>query len=110
MHFKVSVFYGTRPELIKLAPVIKLLENDTRFLLTVIHSGQHRELTRDLEELFEIYPDERFNVMVSNQDLNSLLCKIIISTTQFLKENQPDLVLIQGDTSTVLGVAISCFN
>lgn len=106
---KIYLFYGTRPEFIKMAPVINLIKTDSRFLLTVIHTGQHKDLTIELENLFGIKPDIKFNTMENGQSINYLLSKIIRFTQDLFDKQLPDLVLVQGDTTTVLGVSIASF-
>ncbi|MNK49711.1 UDP-N-acetylglucosamine 2-epimerase [compost metagenome] len=102
--------YGTRPEIIKLAPVINCFKADPFFKVLVTHTGQHQELTKDFEKLFNINPDFKLNTMVTGQSLNMSLSKLIAEIHLVLAQSKPDIVLIQGDTATVLATAICCFN
>lgn len=106
---KIVVAYGTRPELIKLAPLILKLREEA-IDLTVISTGQHKEMLEQLEKLFGINPDVSFRLMESNQSLNGLMSKVINRFDAFLEEKKPDLVIVQGDTSTVLSVAMAAYN
>lgn len=106
---KIFVFYGTRPEFIKLAPLISDMRRDQRFHCTVVHTGQHKHLTKDLEILFHIFPDVIFDVMEPGQHLNELLTKIVNASHLLFEKEKPDIVLVQGDTTTVLGVSLAAF-
>lgn len=107
---KVLFIYGTRPEIIKLSPVINCFKKCSDFNTTVIHSGQHNELTRDFELLFNIEPDYRLETMQKGQSINVTLSKLIFEINLKLLKIKPDIVFIQGDTSTVLATSICCFN
>jgi UDP-N-acetylglucosamine 2-epimerase (non-hydrolysing) len=106
---KIALFYGTRPEFIKLYPLIKTIRESGQVNLTVINTGQHKELVLDLEKFFNFKPDIYMDIMTANQSLNYLLKEIIANADLFLKEYQPDAVIVQGDTTTVFGVATSAF-
>lgn len=106
---RVALFYGTRPEIIKVAPVISALKKEASITLTVVNTGQHLEISREIEEVFSIRPDITLDTFVPGQQLDELFSKIFKTTNEFLVQNSPDLVLIQGDTSTVLAVSIACF-
>lgn len=107
---KVLVFYGTRPEVIKLAPVIKELKKYVAYNTMVCHTGQHKELTLELESLFNINVDFRLKIENIKKDLNSNLAEIIAKASDLLNKVAPDLVLIQGDTTTVMAVGLASFN
>jgi UDP-N-acetylglucosamine 2-epimerase (non-hydrolysing) len=106
---KILLAYGTRPELIKLAPLIFELKRRKDAKLLILNTGQHKEMVNDLEKLFCIKPDIQFNVMTHNQGLNSLLSGIIKKTTFVFDKFKPDVVIIQGDTTTVLSIGIAAF-
>jgi UDP-N-acetylglucosamine 2-epimerase (non-hydrolysing) len=106
---KIALFYGTRPEFIKLYPLIKTIKETGRFDLTVVNTGQHKELVLDLENFFHFKPDFYMEVMTANQSLNYLLKEIITKTDLFFKEHKPEAVIVQGDTTTVFGVATAAF-
>ncbi|MGM0599722.1 MAG: non-hydrolyzing UDP-N-acetylglucosamine 2-epimerase [Candidatus Rifleibacteriota bacterium] len=99
---------GTRPEIIKLAPVI--IESHKRGIeTTVVHTGQHLELARDMLEHFDITPDINLEVMQPNQSLFSLSAKIIAGLEPILKARDHQMVFVQGDTSTVFLGALGAF-
>ncbi|RKX61057.1 MAG: UDP-N-acetylglucosamine 2-epimerase (non-hydrolyzing) [Thermodesulfobacteriota bacterium] len=106
---KIFVFLGTRPEVIKMAPVIKAFEEEPWVDLKVISTAQHRELLDQMLEVFDIKVDEDFNVMKPNQKLSKLTSELIKRISAFLRKGRPDLVLAQGDTTTVMATAISCY-
>lgn len=107
---KALVIYGTRPEIIKLFPVIKQLKNNPHFETKIINTGQHAQMTRKLEDLFNIHPDYFLNIMVENQTLNHTLSKVLEQIDAIYSEESPDLVIVQGDTATVLGASVAAFN
>lgn len=106
----VMVTYGTRPEAIKLAPVIRLLREDSRFLTLVVSTGQHREMASQVTTLFGFKPDIDLGLMHKRQPLNRILSRSLKGLDYILKDNKPDLVLVQGDTSTAASAAIAGFN
>ena len=105
----IFVFLGTRPEVIKMAPVILRLKSETWVELKVILTAQHRELLDQMLDVFGIKVNEDFNLMRSNQKLPELTAKLIRKISHFLRERKPDLVLVQGDTTTVMATAIACY-
>lgn len=100
---------GTRPEAIKLAPVIAALEADPRFDPLVINTGQHRELIDQVISLFGLRVDRDLAVMQPNQSLASLTARLLTALDETLVTLDPQLVLVQGDTSTVLTGALAAF-
>lgn len=108
--FKVVVIYGTRPEAIKVAPVIKALEGDPRLTPIVVVTAQHREMLDQVNEVFNIVPDADLNLMAHGQTLNEIAGSVITRIDAVLGEHAPDAVLVQGDTTTVMGAAIAAFN
>ncbi|WP_413336633.1 non-hydrolyzing UDP-N-acetylglucosamine 2-epimerase [Brevibacterium sp. GP-SGM9] len=107
---KVMVVYGTRPEAIKVAPVIKALEADETLTPLVVVTAQHREMLDQVNEVFDIVPDVDLNLMAHGQTLNGIAGSVITMIDAVLEEHQPDAVLVQGDTTTVMGAAIAAFN
>lgn len=105
---KIAVFYGTRPELIKLYPLINELKSQDLNPI-VVNVGQHKEMLQELESEFSVLPDYRLDVMKTNQSLKDILVNVANVVEPLLKEIKPDLVLVQGDTSTVSTVAMLCF-
>jgi len=105
---KVVVVYGTRPELIKMIPVIYALKKSSLNTI-VINTGQHKEMVAELERDFDITPDISLEIMTANQTLTDILVNVAKAIDPVLKEIDPDLVLLQGDTSTVATVGTVCF-
>lgn len=107
---KIMTIYGTRPEAIKVAPIIKALERSEHFESLPVVTGQHREMLDQVNALFGIEPVADLQVMAANQTLNGIVSKVIAGIDGQLGHYQPDAVIVQGDTSTVMGAAIAAFN
>ena len=106
---RVMTVFGTRPEAIKLAPVIQQLEKDPQFQSVVVVTAQHREMLDQVLDLFKIKPDHDLNLMRENQSLASLTASIFTHLDPVLEEYKPDWLLIQGDTTTVMAAALTAF-
>jgi UDP-N-acetylglucosamine 2-epimerase (non-hydrolysing) len=106
---KVSVIFGTRPEAIKLCPLILELQKRPQFDVDVCVTAQHRELLDQVLNVFEVVPDTDLNLMQKNQTLASFTSRAIKSIHDYLNQCKPNLVIIQGDTTTVLCAALSAF-
>jgi len=106
---KVSVVFGTRPEAIKLAPVILGLKSDHHFSCRVCVTAQHREMLDQVLEVFDIVPDCDLNLMRSHQTLSSLTANAIEALSGYFAAEHPDLVLVQGDTTTVFCAALAAY-
>lgn len=104
---KVLSIVGTRPEAIKMAPVIRELGRQDAIVSSVCVTGQHREMLDQVLDLFNIVPDYDLNVMFPNQTLNQLVARIINALEPLLDSLQPDWILVQGDTTTVMTAAIA---
>ncbi|MEM8864299.1 MAG: UDP-N-acetylglucosamine 2-epimerase (non-hydrolyzing) [Planctomycetota bacterium] len=109
MKRRVAVLMGTRPEAIKLAPVIAALAADDALEPVVINTGQHRELIDQVISLFGIHVDRDLAVMQPNQSLATLTGRLVTAIDETLVALDPDLVLVQGDTTTVLAGALASF-
>lgn len=107
--YKIVVAYGTRPEIIKLAPLIIGLRKRKDVDLVVVNSGQHKEMVDDLELFFNIRSQYRFKVMTPDQTLNSVLSKVVNEASVLFSKLKPDLVFVQGDTTTVFAIGTACF-
>lgn len=108
---RALVIIGTRPEVIKMAPVIKKLkDHQDIFSLKVCVTGQHKEMLYQALEQFDIEPDIDFSVMAHNQNLVDLIVKILVAVNIELQNDKPDFVLVHGDTTTAMAVSIACFN
>lgn len=106
---RALVFIGTRPEAIKMAPVYHALREAPDFEPIVVSTGQHREMLRQVTELFEIEVSHDLDVMRPNQTLAGLTARLIEGVDGLLNELAPDVALVQGDTTTVLSAALCCF-
>ncbi len=107
--FRIFTIFGTRPEAIKLAPVIRVLEEDKRFLLRTAVTGQHREMLDQVLEIFALKPDYDLELMEPEQRLPALTARIISGLGEILPQEEPDLVLVHGDTTTTLAAALTAF-
>jgi UDP-N-acetylglucosamine 2-epimerase (non-hydrolysing) len=106
----VAVIFGTRPEAVKMAPlVLALRERPEAFRCTVIVTAQHREMLDQVLEVFGITPEHDLDLMRPNQTLAGLTARVMCDLTPVLEEVKPDLVLVQGDTTTVLTAALAAF-
>ncbi|HIE55561.1 MAG TPA: UDP-N-acetylglucosamine 2-epimerase (non-hydrolyzing) [Chromatiaceae bacterium] len=106
---KVAVFMGTRPEAIKMAPVIKALEKAEGLQPIVVSTGQHREMLDQVVDIFDLKVDHDLEVMQPNQTLASLTSRLMERTDALLEKIQPDFALVQGDTTTVMIASLACF-
>jgi UDP-N-acetylglucosamine 2-epimerase (non-hydrolysing) len=105
----ILTVFGTRPEVIKLFPVIDKLKNDEDFTCTVISTSQHREMTDGLFDLFSIKIDYDLDIMRDNQSLIDICTRALPGLDHILRELRPDLVLVQGDTTTAFIAALAAF-
>lgn len=106
---KILVALGTRPEAIKLAPVIREIEKAEDMQSVVCSTGQHKELLEPFLDIFKIEPDYDFNIMEESQSLNTITTKILGQIEQILKKEKPELALVQGDTTTAFSAALASF-
>ena len=107
---KLLIVFGTRPEAIKMAPLVLLLKNcPEEFNTVVCVTGQHREMLDQVLHIFNIKPDYDLNIMKDGQDLYDVTCRVLQGMKEVLKEVQPDLVLVHGDTTTSTAAALSAF-
>lgn len=106
---RVAVFMGTRPEGVKMAPVVSALRQQAAWDTLVIGTGQHREMLNQVVRLFGIDVQHDLAVMRPNQTLAGLTARLITAIDEVLERERPDLALVQGDTTTVLAAALACF-
>ena len=106
---KVLTVFGTRPEAIKMAPLVLELENDDRFESKVCVTAQHREMLDQVLELFEITPDFDLDIMKPGQGLNHVTATILKDLKLVLEQFKPDLVLVHGDTATTFAGALAAY-
>lgn len=108
---KILSIIGTRPEVIKMAPVVKELDKRRhRFHPIVVITGQHREMCEPYLDLFNIVPDWDLAIMQKDQTLNSIIGNILSALPRVLAEVKPDVVLVQGDTSSAFAAALAAFH
>ncbi|WHS29452.1 non-hydrolyzing UDP-N-acetylglucosamine 2-epimerase [Auritidibacter ignavus] len=107
---KIMPVYGTRPEAIKMAPIVKALQESDQFECVVTVTGQHREMLDQVNELFGITPDHDLDIIQPRQTLNMVMAKTINGLDAIMDEEKPDAVVVQGDTSTSTAGAIAAFN
>lgn len=105
----VMTVYGTRPEAIKVAPVIAALEADDRFDSLTVVTGQHREMLDQVNEVFGIVPDHDLDIMSHGQTLGQIFARVMSRLDPILAEHRPDAVIVQGDTSTSAAAALAAF-
>lgn len=106
---KVGIIFGTRPEAIKMAPLVLELKKRKEFEPVTIVTAQHRQMLDQVLELFEITPDYDLNLMKPNQNLWGLTSDILLETKKIFEEIKPDIVLVHGDTTTAGASALSAF-
>ena len=106
---KVLAIFGTRPEAIKMAPIIEAAQASATLECHVAVTGQHREMLDQVNELFGITPDYDLNVFAHSQSLNRLVSRIIDGLDEVFDDCQPDAVIVQGDTTSAVAGAIAAF-
>ncbi len=106
---KVLSVFGTRPEAIKMCPLVKLLEKDDRFESIVCVTAQHREMLDAVLEIFDVKPQYDLNIMSHGQTIIDVANKVLTGVDKVVKECKPDIVLVHGDTSTTLNGALAAF-
>lgn len=106
---KVMVVFGTRPEAIKMAPVVKELQKQEELQTIVTVTAQHREMLDQVLDLFQIQPDYDLNIMKHHQDLYSITTGVLTGLKEVLEKEQPHLLLVHGDTTTTFAAALAAF-
>lgn len=107
---KIMLVFGTRPEAIKMAPLVKALQHQTDSFQTIVCvTGQHREMLDQVLSIFNIQPDYDLNIMKQGQDLYDITANVLTGMRTVLKEAQPDIVLVHGDTTTSTAAALAAF-
>lgn len=109
MKKKILIVFGTRPEAIKMAPLVNKFKSDARFETSVCVTAQHREMLDQVLSFFDIIPDYDLNLMKPNQNLYSLTASIIEGLKPVLEEVKPDYVFVHGDTTTTMAGSIASF-
>ena len=107
---KILLVFGTRPEAIKMAPLVKALQKDTEHFETrVCVTAQHRQMLDQVLEVFGITPEYDLNIMAPNQDLYDITAKVLMGLREVLKDYRPDTVLVHGDTTTSMAASLAAF-
>ena len=106
---KILTVFGTRPEAIKMAPLVQRLAVDNRFDAKVCLTAQQREMLDQVLNLFEIKPDFDLNIMKPGQTLPDVTCRILLELTPVLKDFRPDVVLVHGDTATTFAASLAAY-
>lgn len=106
---KVMTVFGTRPEAIKMAPLVLKLKSDARFEEVTVVTAQHREMLDQVLDIFKIKPDYDFNIMHKNQTLADITTKVMTMLTDTIKKEKPDVVLVHGDTTTSFAASLATF-
>ena len=107
---KILLVFGTRPEAIKMAPLVhELKKHSGQFETKVCVTGQHREMLDQVLELFQIVPDVDLNIMKSGQDLYDVTSRVLVGMRDVLKDLKPDVMLVHGDTTTSMAAALAAF-
>ena len=106
---RVMVVFGTRPEAIKMAPVVQALRREAALDVKVCVTAQHRQMLDQVMDIFHLKADFDLNVMAPNQTLADVTCKVLKGMEKVFEEWKPDIVLVQGDTTTVMATALAAF-
>jgi UDP-N-acetylglucosamine 2-epimerase (non-hydrolysing) len=106
---KVLTVFGTRPEAIKMAPVVKVLTADSFFDVKVCVTAQHRQMLDQVLDIFSIKPDFDLNLMKPGQDLTDITCNVLLGMRDVYQKWMPDIVLVHGDTTTTLAASMSAY-
>ena len=106
---KILLVFGTRPEAIKMAPLVKAFQSDNYFETKVCVTAQHREMLDQVLDIFEIEPDYDLNLMKSGQDLYDITSNVLLGMKNVLRDFNPDIVLVHGDTTTTSSASLAAF-
>ncbi|MCR5185111.1 MAG: UDP-N-acetylglucosamine 2-epimerase (non-hydrolyzing) [Bacilli bacterium] len=106
---KVMVIFGTRPEAIKMCPVVKALEKKLNIEVITCVSGQHREMLQQVLDVFKVTPKYNLDIMKDKQDLFHITSSILLKMKDVIEKEKPDLILVHGDTSTTFASALAAF-
>jgi UDP-N-acetylglucosamine 2-epimerase (non-hydrolysing) len=106
---KVLIVFGTRPEAIKMAPLVKAFKSEVLLQTRICITAQHREMLDQVLETFNIKPDYDLNLMKANQDLYDITSRVLMGMREVLNDYAPDIVLVHGDTTTTFATALSAF-
>lgn len=107
---KIMLVFGTRPEAIKMCPLVKAFQKEKESFETIVCvTGQHREMLHQVLDIFEVVPDYDLDIMKQGQDLYDVTARVLVGMRDVLKEALPDVVLVHGDTTTSMAAAMAAF-
>lgn len=106
---KALVVFGTRPEAIKMAPLLSALLQSSDFLIKSVATGQHRQMLDQVLSIFKIKPDYDLKIMSSGQSLTEVTCRVLEGLTAIIKKESPDIIIVQGDTTTTFASSLAAF-
>ena len=106
---KIMTIFGTRPEAIKMAPLVLALEQDPELEPIVVVTAQHREMLDQVLEIFKVTPDYDLNIMKQGQTLAEVTARVVTGLDGVIKEAKPDMILVHGDTSTTFAASVAAF-
>ena len=106
---RIGIILGTRPEAIKLAPVIQVFQNSPDFELQVILTGQHREMVEQVMQLFKLKADWNLEIMQREQSLSDITCRSLQGLEALFQTQELDFVIVQGDTTTAFAATLAAF-
>lgn len=106
---KVMVVFGTRPEAIKMAPLVKVLTETPDFQVKTLVTAQHREMLDQVLNVFDVTPEYDLNIMAQGQSLTDVTCRVLQGLAPILKDESPDLLLVHGDTTTTFASSLAAF-
>src|SRR5690606_23723865 len=106
---KVLLVFGTRPEAIKMAPLVKILQQNSSFEVRVCVTAQHRQMLDQVLSLFDIVPEYDLNLMKPYQDLTDITVGVMTGLKAVFDQWQPDVVLVHGDTSTTFATSLAAY-
>ena len=106
---RISIIFGTRPEAIKLCPLILALRTHPAFEPHVCVTGQHREMLDQVLKVFDVIPDVDLGLMEEDQTLSSFTARAISALDRYISDHRPDLIIVQGDTTTTFCAALASF-
>ena len=106
---KILIVFGTRPEAIKMAPLVKAFKNNNNFDTRVCATAQHRQMLDQVLDIFEIVPEYDLNIMKAGQDLYDITANILVGIRNVLTDFEPDVVFVHGDTSTTFSTSLAAY-
>lgn len=106
---KILIVFGTRPEAIKMAPLVKAFKNNNNFDTRVCVTAQHRQMLDQVLDIFEIVPEYDLNIMKAGQDLYDITANVLVGIREVLTDFEPDVVFVHGDTSTTFSTSLAAY-